>query len=102
MGSIFDIWKHKLLRPFIPYEYITVDESLVPFRGRYRFKQHMPSKTAKYGLKYWCLYDAKTAYCLRIWPYLGTNHGAVRSVPLDWNGRIGPYRTTGYKKNRCY
>jgi hypothetical protein len=55
-----------------------------------------------YGLKYWCLYDAKIAYCLRIWPYLGTNHGAVRSVPLDWNGRIGPYRTTGYKKNRCY
>ena len=85
MGTIFDMWEQKLSRPFIPYEYVTVDETLVPFRGRCSFKQYMPSKPAKYGLKFWCLCDAKTAYCLRMRPYLGTDHGAF--VPQDWGRR---------------
>jgi len=82
MGSLYDLWEQKLSRAFIPYEYVTVDETLVPFRGRCNFKQYMPSKPAKYGLKFWCLCDAKTAYCLRMRPYLGTDHGAVRTAGL--------------------
>ena len=99
MGSIFDMWEQKLSRPFIPYEYVTVDETLVPFRGRCSFKQYMPSKPAKYGLKFWCLCDAKTAYCLRMRPYLGTDHGAVRTtglgktVVLDLTERLDAGRT---------
>jgi hypothetical protein len=99
MGSIFDMWEQKLSRPFIPYEYVTVDETLVPFRGRCSFKQYMPSKPAKYGLKFWCLCDAKTAYCLHMRPYLGTDHGAVRAtglgkrVVLDLTERLDAGRT---------
>ena len=99
LGTIFDMWEQKLSRPFIPYEYVTVDETLVPFRGRCSFKQYMPSKPAKYGLKFWCLCDAKTAYCLRMRPYLGTDHGAVRAtglgrtVVLDLTERLDAGRT---------
>jgi hypothetical protein len=82
MGSVFDMWEQKLAQPFIPYEYVTVDETLVPFRGRCSFKQYMPSKPAKYGLKFWCLCDAQTAYCLHMRPYLGTDHGATRATGL--------------------
>jgi len=39
----------------------------------------MPSNPAKYGLKFWCLCDAKTAYCFRMQPYLGTDQGAART-----------------------
>jgi hypothetical protein len=31
----------------------------------------MPSKPAKYGLKYWCVNDVKTAYLLNVDIYLG-------------------------------
>lgn len=78
MGSIYDMWQQKLGKPYIPHEYVTVDETLVPFRGRCSFKQYMPSKPAKYGLKFWCLCDAKTGYCLKMKPYLGTDHGDNR------------------------
>ena len=107
MGSVFDLWEQQLSRPFIPYEYVTVDETLVPFRGRCSFKQYMPSKPAKYGLKFWCLCDANTAYCLRMQPYLGTDHGAVRTTNLGkkvcYQGILsGPLKATaGPGKHSC-
>lgn len=82
MGALYDLWEQKLSHPFIPYEYVTVDETLIPFRGRCSFRQYMPSKPAKYGIKFWCLCDAKTGYCLRMRPYLGTDNGAIRAVGL--------------------
>ena len=43
----------------------------------------MPSKPAKYGLKFWCLCDAQTGYCLRMRPYLGIdNPDGARAVGL--------------------
>lgn len=83
MGVVYDMWEQQLSRPFVPHEYVTVDETLVPFRGRCRFKQYMPSKPAKYGLKFWCLCDAATGYCLRMRPYLGIdNAGDARATGL--------------------
>ena len=82
MGSVFDMWEQKLSRPFIPHEYVTVDETLVPFRGRCNFKQYMPKKPSKYGLKFWCLCDAATGYCLRIQPYLGIDGHGGRATGL--------------------
>ncbi|KAF2887619.1 hypothetical protein ILUMI_18554 [Ignelater luminosus] len=42
--------------------YVTVDELLIPFRGRYSFKMYMPNKPAKYGIRVQILADAKTHY----------------------------------------
>ncbi|CAH2003354.1 unnamed protein product [Acanthoscelides obtectus] len=36
---------------FEPGEKITIDESMIPFRGRVKFRQYIPSKRHKYGLK---------------------------------------------------
>ncbi|KAJ8346965.1 hypothetical protein SKAU_G00283660 [Synaphobranchus kaupii] len=38
-------------RQFIPSDCVTVDEQLVPFRGRCKFIQYMPSKPAKYRIQ---------------------------------------------------
>lgn len=43
-------------------EYLTVDEMLVSFRGRCAFRRYMANKPAKYGLKIFCLCDARTHY----------------------------------------
>ena len=84
MGYIFDMWEQTLTRPFIHFEYVTVDETLVPFRGRCSFRQYIPSKPAKYGLKFWTLCDAATGYCLRMQAYLGkdTGNNSARAVGL--------------------
>ena len=43
------------------------------FRGWCSFKQYIPSKPAKYGIKYWVLVDVHSSYVLDIDAYLGEN-----------------------------
>uniref|UniRef100_A0AAZ1Y4A3 PiggyBac transposable element-derived protein domain-containing protein n=1 Tax=Oreochromis aureus TaxID=47969 RepID=A0AAZ1Y4A3_OREAU len=50
---------------------ICVDEQLVPFRGRCNFKQYIPTKPAKYGLKIWAVCDVETSYAWRLQVYTG-------------------------------
>jgi hypothetical protein len=50
---------------------VTVDEQLYAFRGKCFYIQYMPSKPAKYGLKFWLLCDADTYYCSNIILYTG-------------------------------
>lgn len=42
--------------------YCTIGEQLVPFRGRCSFRQYIPNKPAKYGIKIFTLVDANTVY----------------------------------------
>jgi len=69
--EMFDMWVETLSKSFVPYENVTVDEQLVPFRGRCSFRQYMKSKLAKYGLKLWVLCDASTSYALNLQVYTG-------------------------------
>lgn len=69
--DVFDIVNKNLTKHFQPGKNITIDEQLVPFRGRCAFKQYIPSKPDKYGLKLFWVCDAKTAYPLKAVPYLG-------------------------------
>jgi len=55
-------------------EYCTVDEMLVPFRGRCSFHMYMKSKPNKYGLKVMCLCDAKNHYLYNAFIYCGKNN----------------------------
>lgn len=48
-----------------------VDEMLVSFRGRCRFKMYMPMKPSKYGIKVMALTDARTGYLLNAYVYSG-------------------------------
>lgn len=43
-----------------PSGVVTVDESMIPFKGRYILKQYMPNKPVKWGYKVWCLCDSYT------------------------------------------
>lgn len=43
-------------------EFVTIDEKLEPFRGRCGFRQYMPKKPAKYGIKIFALVDSRVFY----------------------------------------
>ncbi|XP_050302765.1 piggyBac transposable element-derived protein 3-like [Anthonomus grandis grandis] len=48
-----------------------IDEMLVSFRGRCRFKMYMPNKPCKYGIKIVCMTDARTHYFFNGYIYTG-------------------------------
>lgn len=59
---------------------MTIDEQLVPFRGRCCFIQYMPKKPARYGLKFWTLCDVKTRYMLALELYSGKVENTVQHI----------------------
>lgn len=61
-------------------EFMTIDEMLVPFRGRCGFIQYIPNKPAKYGIKIFALCDAKTFYTGNIEVYSGKQPEGPYSV----------------------
>lgn len=56
---------------FTPGTDVCIDEMLVGFRGRCRFKMYLPSKPVKYGLKIMILADVKTHYFYNGYVYSG-------------------------------
>jgi hypothetical protein len=73
--DVFDLWVETLSKSFVPYSNVTIDEQLVPFRGRCSFRQYMKSKPAKYGIKLWILCDSTTSYALNVQVYTGRAPG---------------------------
>jgi len=74
LAPIRELWEdinRKLRKFYLPGENLTIDEQLIPFRGRVSFKQYLPSKPDKYGMKMWWICDSKTSYPLSGIPYLG-------------------------------
>lgn len=72
---LWDKWVENLKVLYRPHSNITIDEQLLGFFGRCNFKQFMPSKPSKYGLKFWVLCDSKTFFVWNIQPYLGKRPG---------------------------
>jgi len=56
MEATFGMFK-KALNLIIPSYYLCIDETLYAFRGCCSFRQFIPSKPARYGIKYWFLVD---------------------------------------------
>lgn len=69
--NLWNRWVEILPMCYNCHENVTIDEQLVAFRGRCSFRQYMPSKPAKYGLKFWLAVDSSTRYVWKVQPYLG-------------------------------
>ena len=62
---------------------ISIDESLIPFKGRLSFRQFIPSKRARFGIKCWVLADAANSFVSRFCVYTGREENAAPDVPLS-------------------
>nr|XP_054602931.1 piggyBac transposable element-derived protein 4-like [Nothobranchius furzeri] len=69
--DVWDKWVEILPLLYNPGPHVTVDERLVPFRGRCPFRQYMPNKPAEYGIKIWAACDAKSSYAWNMQVYTG-------------------------------
>ncbi|CAI5657548.1 unnamed protein product [Oreochromis niloticus] len=97
--AVWDEWCARLPAMYRPGPEVTVDERLVPFRGRCPFRQYMPSKPARYGIKIWVACDARSSYAWKMQVYTGKpdkrgppeKHLAARVV-LDLTEGLPPGR----------
>lgn len=80
--DLFNVVDLNLSRTYSPGETLTIDEQLVPYRGRCPFKQYIPSKPDKYGMKMFWLCDSVTGYPLKGIPYLGKERNSKPAVGL--------------------
>lgn len=63
-----------VLRTFVtPSSYLTVDEQLVEYHGRVRFRQYIGTKPGKFGMKLFWICDTDGGYCLNGLTYTGAN-----------------------------
>jgi hypothetical protein len=58
---------------FDTYQQLSVDEAMIPFKGRLGFKQYMKDKPTKWGIKVFVLADAHNGYVKRFQIYTGKN-----------------------------
>lgn len=69
---------------FFPGEDIVIDETLVPWRGRLIFRQYIPNKTHRYGIKLFKLCSPE-GYTWALKIYAGKSIDGVREVGLAQN-----------------
>ena len=75
--DVWDKWVQQLPLLYNPGPNVTVDECLVAFHDRCPFKQYMPSKPAKYGIKILAACDAESSYAWNMQVYTGKSRGGA-------------------------
>jgi hypothetical protein len=83
---IFETFSSNLRSFVVAGPHLTVDEQLVEFHGRVIFKQYIPSKPGKFGIKIFWVCDADTTYCLNGLVYIGK--GSVAENILERSNSI--------------
>ena len=58
------------LEQYIPGREMSIDEAMVKYKGRV-FRQYMPKKPVKWGIKVWMIAEPKTGYVSNFEVYLG-------------------------------
>jgi hypothetical protein len=74
---ILDHCRDKFQSEYVPHREISVDEAMIPFKGRLGMKQYMKDKPVKFGIKMWVAADAVSAYCVNFEVYVGKNDTAI-------------------------
>ena len=72
---VLDVILRQIEDNYVPYQDLSVDEAMIAFRGRLSFRQYLPAKPTKYGVKVWEICDARNGYCFDFDVYLGRPTG---------------------------
>ena len=84
---LIDILINKWQAVYYPEQNLSVDESIVAYKGRASMIQYNPQKPHKWGIKAWVLSESKTGYMYNWEMYRGragrTEHGLSKTVVLN-------------------
>jgi hypothetical protein len=114
---IVDHLRERFSQILVPYQNLCIDESLILWKSRLSFKQYIPSKRSRFGIKLYRLWDVYTGFILDFIVYTGATIDIRKfsglEIPvsivmtllqpyLQWNGLYCQARwTTGWGANDC-
>lgn len=75
LRPLIDHLNEKCKTAFQTSRYLSVDESMIAFKGRSKIKQYMPKKPIKRGFKVWVIACAKTGFVRAFDIYTGKKDG---------------------------
>lgn len=68
---VLEYFNSRMLEVYHPGQNISVDEAMIAFKGRLSFRQYMPKKPTKFGIKVWVAADASNGFAVNHKVYLG-------------------------------
>ena len=68
---------------YIPFENLSIDESIIGYKGRLSFIQYMPKKPHKWEIKAWVLADSSNGYTWGWKLYTGKEEGESSDLGLS-------------------
>ena len=71
VDEFLQILKNNFQENYVLSENVSIDESMIKFKGRSSLKQYLPMKPIKRGFKVWILADAKNGYVYEFEIYKG-------------------------------
>lgn len=83
LRKIVDHFRNSFKSSFKPGKELCIDESLLLFKGRLFFKQYIPAKRHRFGVKLFVLCDSKTGYILDFVVYTG------KTTEINQSNRFG-------------
>ena len=71
--AFLDLLSERMQSVYRPNREVSIDEAMIPFKGRLSFLQYMKAKPTKWGIKLFVLADAHNGYVYRYQVYAGRN-----------------------------
>ena len=62
MHSFKETLQRRFRTIYTPAQHIAIDEGMVPWKGRLSFRQYLPNKPDKFGIKLYQLSESKSGY----------------------------------------
>lgn len=82
--NVVDMLRNNFSQSFYPYRDLCIDESLLLYKGRLSFKQYIPSKRSRFGIKSFILCDCRTGFVQDLIIYAGSS-----TISNSQNKKIG-------------
>ena len=86
--KVLTLLTYKFSNVFYPFQKLVIDESLILFKGRLIFKQYIPSKRHRFGIKLFVMCDCETGIVLDIIVYTGTDVDIPKDNDLGFSGAV--------------
>ncbi len=86
--TVFDHLRSKFKDAFYPYKNVNIDESLMLWRGSISFRQYIPSKRLRFGLKLFAICDCKTGFVQDLVLYAGDGTEVTDDRSLGLPGAV--------------
>ena len=73
---------------------LSIDESMIPYKGRLSFRQLLPSKPIRFGIKCFVLAEAKSGYVANFQVYVGKEGNATEVIHSSFTQNTHSFTST--------